>query len=172
VKYYIAQSPTPQPQSETIYVNSTPKSTGVTFEVLISLLIGGIGALGLPRLLNAFAAEKIKNVESERRKDDGAYATLYTALESMLNAMTLMNSTMAAGQSSTASESFQLMNILVQEIALLREVVSQKTEVMKKVSDVMENLTLQSHESYGIMLELSRQVDLLKSEVSQLTRKT
>jgi hypothetical protein len=149
-----------------------PRQSGVSFEVIVSLVIGGIGAIGLPKLLNTFATEKIRGVESERRREDGAYTSLFDSQESMLKAMTQMNATMAAGQSSAASESFQLMATLIQEIALLREVVSTDTEVMKQVSAVMENLTLQSHESYGVMLELSRQVDLLKSEVEQLTRRT
>jgi uncharacterized protein (UPF0147 family) len=165
---YIAQIGTPP----TVAQPSYPRQTGVSFEVLVSLVVGGVGALGLPKLIQAFAAEKIKTVESERRRDDGVYQSLTASQESMLKAMTQMNSTMMAGQSSSTSESFQLMSTLVQELALLREVVSAGTEAKRELSRVIESLALQSHESYGVILELSNQVQSLKSEVMQLTRKT
>jgi chromosome segregation ATPase len=86
--------------------------------------------------------------------------------------MTGMINTMSAGQSSSTAESFQLMTTLVQEIALMREVVSNNTEVMEQVRDMNEALTQEIHEMRIAGTELREEVSHLKQEVSSLTRKT
>lgn len=134
---------------------------------VVGILVGVISALGLPQILKMFAAAKVEEVKAERRKDDGAYTALYTALESMLKAVTQMNSTMMAGQSSSTSESFQLMATLVQEISLLRDTISNNTEITKQAADSNEML---AHEIHEMRVSFSEEIALLKSEVMQVTR--
>lgn len=144
----------------------------VSAEIVVSLIIGGIAAIGIPKLINMYGTEKIESVKSERRREDSVYTTLFASMESMMKSMTQMNNTMAAGQSSAAAESFQLMATLVQEIALMREVVSNNTAVMEQVRDTNEALTHEMHEMRVAGGELRDEMSRLKEEVSTLTRRT
>lgn len=168
MKYYIAQVSS---QSENTTINTRPPSY-IDMNVVIGVFAGIAGAIGLPKLINSWGAEKIEGVKSERRREDNVYTTLFTSLESMMKSMTEMNRTMAAGQSSSSSESFQLMATLVSEISLIREVVSNNTEVMERVSETNEALTQEIHEMRVAGSELRDEVTSLKDEVSQLTRRT
>ena len=163
---YIAQTsvivePTPQP----------PRPVAITMEVVFGLMIGGIGALGLPKLIQLFATEKIKSVESERRREDSVYTTLFNSLESMMQSMTEMNKTMSAGQTVAASESFHLMTSLVEEISKIREVVVNNTEVMKQVSTTNVALTEEIHEMRLAGAKLRDEMEELKTQVIEYTKK-
>lgn len=168
-KYYIAQASTP---TEGITINNTRPPSYVDMNVVLGIVAGVAGAIGLPKLINSWGAEKIEGVKSERRREDSVYTTLFTSLESMMKSMTEMNRTMAAGQSSSSSESFQLMATLVQEISLIREVVSNNTKVMEQVRDTNEALTHEIHEVRVAGAELRDEVSKLKEEVFTLTRRT
>jgi len=167
-KYYTTQAAA-QPENITI---NTARPSYVDVNVILGIVAGVAGAIGLPKLLNSWGAEKIESVKSERRREDSVYSTLFASLESMLKTMTGMINTMTAGQSSSTAESFQLMTTLVQEIALMREVVSNNTEVMEQVRDMNEALTQEIHEMRVAGTELREEVSHLKQEVSSLTRKT
>lgn len=168
-KYYIAQSSTPHENTPT---NTSRSTSYVDVNVILGVIAGIAGAIGLPKLVNNWGAEKIEGVKSERRREDSVYATLFTSMESMMKSMTQMNNTMAAGQSSAASESFQLMATLVQEISLMREVVSNNTVVMEQVRDMNEALTQEIHEMRIAGSELRDEMSKLKEQVSTLTRRT
>lgn len=168
-KYYTTQAAA---QPENITINTARPTSYVDLNIVIALFAGVAGAVGLPKLINLWGAEKIENVKSERRREDSVYSTLFASLESMLKTMTGMINTMSAGQSSSTAESFQLMTTLVQEIALMREVVSNNTEVMEQVRDMNEALTQEIHEMRVAGTELREEVSHLKLEVSSLTRKT
>ncbi len=167
-KYYTTQAAA-QPENITI---NTARPSYVDVNVILGIVAGAASAIGLPKLLNSWGAEKIESVKSERRREDSVYSTLFASLESMLKTMTGMINTMSAGQSSSTAESFQLMTTLVQEIALMREVVSNNTEVMEQVRDMNEALTQEIHEMRIAGTELREEVSHLKQEVSSLTRKT
>lgn len=168
-KYYIAQTSAP---ADGIAINNTRPPSYVDMNVVLGIVAGVAGAVGLPKLINSWGAEKIEGVKSERRREDSVYTTLFTSLESMMKSMTEMNRTMAAGQSSSSSESFQLMATLVQEISLIREVVSNNTKVMEQVRDTNEALTHEIHEVRVAGAELRDEVSKLKEEVFTLTRRT
>lgn len=167
-KYYTTQAAA-QPENITI---NTARPSYVDVNVILGIVAGVAGAIGLPKLLNSWGAEKIEGVKSERRREDTVYSTLFTSLESMMKSMTEMNRTMAAGQSSSSSESFQLMATLVSEISLIREVVANNTKVMEQVRDTNEMLTHEIHEIRVAGSELREEVSRMKEEVSLLTRRT
>lgn len=166
-KYYIAQT--------SVIVEPAPpqiiRPVAVTMEVILGLILGGVGALGLPKLIELFATEKIKNVESERRREDSVYTTLFNSLESMMQSMTEMNKTMSAGQTVAASESFHLMTSLVEEISKIREVVVNNTEVMKQVSTTNVALTDEIHEMRLAGAKLRDEMEELKTQVIEYTKK-
>jgi hypothetical protein len=168
-KYYIAQATTPP---ESITINNTRPTSYVDVNVIFGIIAGIAGAIGLPKLVNSWGSEKIEGVKSERRREDTVYNTLFSSMDSMLKTMTGMINTMSAGQSSSTSESFQLMASLVQEISLMREVVSNNTQVMEQVRDMNEALTQEIHEMRVAGTELREEVSNLKQEVSTLTRRT
>lgn len=143
----------------------------ISIEIVASLLIGGIAAIGIPKLLNMYGAEKIEGVKSERRREDNVYSTLFASMDTMMKTLTQMTNTMAAGQSSSTSESFQLMSTLVQEISLMREVVSNNTIVMQEIRDTNEALTREIHEMRVAGCELRDEMSKLQEEVSILTRR-
>lgn len=174
MKNYIAQISTPSQQLTTPNTNNQT----VGLDVIIALIAGGIGALGIPKLVQMFASDKVEGAKDLRRRDDGVYQALFTSQEAMLKAMTQMNSTMMAGQSSSTAESFQLMGQLIQEIALIREVVANNTRVMEQVRDTDEALTQQLHEVRvagdelrTVVLDLKDHVTVLGTEVSLLTHR-
>jgi Mn2+/Fe2+ NRAMP family transporter len=101
----------PQPDSHTIF----------------GIVIGIIGAVGLPKLLQMFAAEKVKSVESGRRRED-------KILESVLE----VNRVMMLSQTNTNQEMLQLTRQLVSEMALLRSVVENNTHIMEEVLEVTQ----------------------------------
>ena len=165
--YYIAQT--------SVVIEPTPpqpiRPVVVSVEVFFGLLAGSIGALGLPKLFQLFATEKIKNVESERRREDSVYTTLFNSLESMMKSMTEMNKTMSASQTVAASESFHLMTSLVEEISKIREVVVNNTEVMKQVSATNGALTEEIHEMRLAGAKLRDEMEELKTQVIEYTKK-
>ena len=169
MKYYIAQAANPH---DTTTINVARPANYVDVNLIIGVIAGIAGAVGLPKLINSWGAEKIESVKSERRREDSVYTTLFASMESMMKSMTQMNNTMAAGQSSAAAESFQLMATLVQEISLMREVVSNNTAVMEQVRDTNEALTHEMHEMRVAGGELRDEMSRLKEEVSTLTRRT
>jgi len=148
-----------------------PTQAVFTAELLLTFCAGILTVLGIPQLVKAFATERVKSLETERRREDKVYDSMFTSLENMLKGMNDSNRQMAAGQSSAASESFQLMATLIQEISLIREVVTNNTEVMRKVGDTSEALTQEIHEMRVSGIELKEEVLNLRREVNDITKK-
>ena len=125
MKYYIAQYPSQQTIPAPTYI----KPTFISLEVAISLFIGVLGTLGLPKLVQLFAADKMENAKSERRRDD-------VILESVLE----VNRAMMTVQNTSSIEMLKLTQTLVSEIALMRVVITNNTAVMEKVRASGEEL--------------------------------
>ena len=151
--------------------NVAPTQQLLTAELMLTFFAGIVTVLGIPQLVKVFATEKVKSMADERRREDKVYDSMFTSLENMLKGMNDSNKQMAAGQSSATSESFQLMATLIQEIALIREVVINNTEVMRKVGDTSEALTHEIHEMRVSGIELKEEVQTLRREVNDITKK-
>lgn len=169
MKYYIGvvssqnTTTTPQQQYQVSDVNLVT--------TILTLLLGGVGAIGIPKILQSFATEKIEGVKSERRREDKIYDSLFMSMESIVKSMSEVNRTMMAGQSSSAAESFQLMATLVQEIALMREVVSNNTNVMNQIKETEEALIQEIHYMRTAGIELQEQFVALRTEINNRTIK-
>jgi len=140
-------------------------------EVMLAACLSILTFLGAPQLLKLAATEKVKSLETERRREDKVYDSMFASLENMLKGMNDSNKQMAAGQSSATSESFQLMATLIQEISLIREVVNNNTEVIRKSIDISEALTQEIHEMRISNIELKEEVINYRKEVAEVTKK-
>jgi len=167
MKNTVAQVVQPQMPQQPVQ----PSQGVFTAELMLTFFAGIVTVLGIPQLVKVFATEKVKSMADERRREDKVYDSMFTSLENMLKGMNDSNKQMAAGQSSATSESFQLMATLIQEIALIREVVINNTEVMRKVGDTSEALTHEIHEMRVSGIELKEEVQTLRREVNDITKK-
>jgi hypothetical protein len=128
-RYYIAEVSTQQIPTPT-YI----RPTFISLEVAVSVVVGVVGALGIPKLVQMFATDKMENSKSERNRDD-------LILKSVLE----VNRTMMATSASTSVEMLKLTQNLVSEIALMREVITNNTVVMEKVRIAGEELKEEMH---------------------------
>jgi|688.fasta_scaffold118036_1 hypothetical protein len=129
MKYFISQVSTPQQLATPNANNQT-----VDLNVILALIVGGVGALGIPKLVQMFVADKVDGSKAERRRDD-------IVLESVLE----VNKTMLKASADNYLKMMEFTQTLVSEISMMREVISNNTNVMEKVRVAGEELKEEMH---------------------------
>jgi hypothetical protein len=128
IKYYIAQVSTPL----TPLQQPNPQTTNL--DVIIALIVGGVGALGVPKLVQMFASDRVDDAKAERRRED-------IVLESVLE----VNKTMLRASADNYLKMMEFTQTLVSEISLMREVIANNTKVMERVQVTGEELKEEMH---------------------------
>ena len=123
MKYFIAQVSTPQQLAPAVN-NQT-----ADLNVIVALVVGGVSALGVPKLVQMFASDKVTGSIANRRRDDAV-------LESVLE----INKTMLKASADNYLKMMEFTQTLVTEISMMREVISNNTNVMEKVRMMGEEL--------------------------------
>jgi hypothetical protein len=129
MKYFISQVSAPQQLTTPNANNQT-----VDLNVILALIVGGVGALGIPKLVQMFVADKVDGSKAERRRDD-------IVLESVLE----VNKTMLKASAENYLKMVEFTQTLVSEISMMREVISNNTSVMEKVRVAGEELKEEMH---------------------------
>ncbi|CAN1211899.1 hypothetical protein TUMEXPCC7403_16965 [Tumidithrix helvetica PCC 7403] len=145
----VAQSPTPLPTTQSNF-NLSPLEAG-----LLTVIISGLTALGVPKLLELWGKTKVEGVQSDRRREDSVYKTLLDNSQKAQDNLTETVRTLMANQTSQTSELFQLANMMVVEVKELREVVA--------------SMVLQDHKKTEAMERLNYEIQDLKNIIEQKT---
>ena len=80
MKYFIAQVSTPQQLAPAVN-NQT-----ADLNVIVALVVGGVSALGVPKLVQMFASDKVTGSIANRRRDDAVLESVLEINKTMLKA--------------------------------------------------------------------------------------